>query len=49
MDPAAIIEVEGDRAALAKALDWLEAGDLAVLFVHSEIDEVLGELKRLAV
>lgn len=48
MDPAAIVGVDGDRAALAAALEWLESGDLAVLFVHSEVDEVLGELRRLA-
>jgi UDP-N-acetylmuramyl tripeptide synthase len=48
MDPAAITEVDGDGAALAAALAWLQAGDLAVLFVHSEIEAVLGELRQLA-
>lgn len=48
LDGSSIIEVEGDRAALAAALEWLQPGDLAVLFVHSEMDAVLGELRRLA-
>lgn len=41
---AAIVEVEGDRAALAHVLAWLRPQDLAVLFVHSEADAVLDEL-----
>jgi UDP-N-acetylmuramyl tripeptide synthase len=41
---AAIVDVGGDREALDRVLGWLAPGDLAVLFVHSEADAVLGEL-----
>ncbi len=41
---AAIVDVGSDREALDRVLGWLSPGDLAVLFVHSEADAVLGEL-----
>lgn len=42
---ADILDVATDTAALTHALQWLQADDLAVLFVHSEVDAVLSALK----
>jgi UDP-N-acetylmuramyl tripeptide synthase len=46
---ASQIEVlDGDRAALDRTLQWLQDGDLAVLFVHADSAEVLAELAQRA-
>lgn len=41
-----IVDVESDNDALARALDWLQPGDLAVMFVHSEVQSVFGRLRQ---
>jgi UDP-N-acetylmuramyl tripeptide synthase len=44
----AVVEVEGDREALAHTLAWLGPGDLALLFVHSDTEAVLADLAERA-
>jgi cyanophycin synthetase len=41
-----IDECQTDVEALKLALDWLQPGDLAVLFVHSEVEAVFGRLRE---
>lgn len=46
LDPARIEVLEGDIDALDRALAWLRPEDLAVLFVHSEVEPVFGRLRE---
>jgi cyanophycin synthetase len=48
--PATIVEADSEYAAVIAALDWAEPGDLLLLPVHSERDQVLAllEAKRRA-
>lgn len=46
--PAQITVIDGDRAAVETALDWLQPGDLAVLFIHQDSATLLPELAALA-
>ncbi|MCC6593965.1 MAG: Mur ligase, partial [Xanthomonadales bacterium] len=41
-----ILVVEGDFDALSHALAWLQPDDLAVMFVHSEVERVFGRLRE---
>jgi cyanophycin synthetase len=41
-----IVQCETDSAALDLTLEWLQPGDLAVLFVHSEVEAVFGRLRK---
>ena len=41
-----ISECETDVEALQLTLDWLQPGDLAVMFVHSEVEAVFGRLRE---
>ncbi len=46
--PAERIEdCETDSEALERTLAWLQPGDLAVMFVHSEVEAVFGRLRKM--
>ena len=46
--PAERIEAcETDSEALERTLAWLQPGDLAVMFVHSEVEAVFGRLRKM--
>lgn len=45
LNSAAIDVIATDSGVLDDALAWLQPGDLAVLFVHSEVEQVLGRLR----
>lgn len=45
LNSAAIDVIATDSGVLDDVLAWLQPGDLAVLFVHSEVEQVLGRLR----
>ena len=48
LQAAQLQQVDGEHEAVAAALDWLQPGDLAVLFVHGYIEQINAQLAELA-
>ncbi len=48
LQPEQLTQVDSEDEALKHCLDWLRPGDLAILFVHSDIDRISAELSELA-